>query len=151
MREPAGGRCADGRDGAGAPQPGTQRRHELKPSPKEQRHPAPAQLPPAKAAPRLCEALGLLTCQDDVGDVAVAGVAELRRVLQAAVAAGEAHHCCLGVVKRGAGAVQAVGTNGVFYHVKLFELKTKAQRNCYFQPSGKAAEITYRAQGWEGV
>jgi len=93
----------------------------------------------------------LLTCQDDVGDVPVAGVAELRRVLQAAVAAGEAHHCCLGVVKRGAGAVQAVGTNGVFYHVKLFKLKTKAQRNRYFQPSGKEAKITYRAQGWEGV
>lgn len=61
----------------------------------------------------------------------MAGVVELLRVLQAAVAAGEAHHSGLRVVEGGAGAVQAVGTNGVFDHVKLFKLKTKAQRNDY--------------------
>lgn len=62
----------------------------------------------------------------------MAGVIQLLRVLQAAMTAGKSHHGCLGVVKGGTGAVQAVGTNGVFYHIKLFKLKTKAQRNYYF-------------------
>jgi len=70
----------------------------------------------------------------------VAGVVQLLRVLQAAVTAGESHHGCLGVVQGGARAVQAVGTNGVFDHVKLFKLKTKAQRNYYFGSSGNTAE-----------
>lgn len=61
----------------------------------------------------------------------MAGVIELLRVLQAAMAAGEPHHSCLGVVESGAGAVQAVGTNGVFDHIKLFKLKTKVQWNYY--------------------
>lgn len=58
----------------------------------------------------------------------MAGVIQLLRVLQAAMTAGKSHHGCLGVVKGGTRAVQAVGTNGVFYHIKLFELKTKVQR-----------------------
>lgn len=71
----------------------------------------------------------LVTCKNDVGDVSMAGVVELLRVLQTAVAAGQSHHRGLRVVEGGTRAVQAVGTNGVFDHVKLFELETKAQRN----------------------
>lgn len=56
----------------------------------------------------------------------MAGVIQLLGVLQAAMTAGKSHHGCLGVVKGGTRAVQAVGTNGVFYHVKLFKLKIKA-------------------------
>lgn len=70
-----------------------------------------------------------VTCKNDVGDVSVAGVVELLRVLQAAVAAGQPHHRGLRVVEGGTRAVQAVGTDGVLDHVELFELETKAQRH----------------------
>lgn len=64
-----------------------------------------------------------LTCQDDVRDVPMTGIAELLGVLQASVAPRESHHGCLGVVEGGARAVQAVGADGILNHVELLELQ----------------------------
>ena len=74
-----------------------------------------------------CHTRGL-TCEDDVGDAAMAGVAKLLCVWQAPVAAREAHHGRLRVVERRARAVQAAGADGVLHHVELLQLPGEAHR-----------------------
>lgn len=61
-------------------------------------------------------------CEDDVGDAAVAGVAQLLCVRQAPRAAREAHHGRLGIVERRARAVQTAGADGILHHVELLQL-----------------------------
>lgn len=68
---------------------------------------------------------GAATCQNDVGDVAMATVVELLRVLQAAPR--EAHHGRLCVVEGGALAEKARRTDGTFNHVELLQLKSTDQ------------------------
>lgn len=50
-------------------------------------------------------------------------------VWQAAVAAGEAHHECLGVVEGGGLVVQAVGADGGFHHVELLQLSITTEED----------------------
>lgn len=52
----------------------------------------------------------------------MATVAQLLRVLQAAMATGQTHHECLGVVEGGGLVIQAVGADGGFNHVELLQL-----------------------------
>lgn len=59
------------------------------------------------------------TCENDVGNVAMATVAQLLGVLQAALATGQAHHQCLGVVEGGGLVVQTVWADWSFNHVEL--------------------------------
>lgn len=71
------------------------------------------------------------TCENDVGDVAMATVAQLLRVLQVAVATSQAHHERLGVVEGGGLVVQAVGADGGFDHVELLQLAITTERKCH--------------------
>ena len=68
------------------------------------------------------------TCENDVGDVAMATVAQLLGVLQVAVATHQTYHGCLGVVEGGALAVQTV----VVCHVELLQL-FEEQRKQYMK------------------
>lgn len=52
----------------------------------------------------------------------MATVAQLLGVWQAAMATGQTHHECLGVVERGGLVVEAVTADGGFNHVELFQL-----------------------------
>ncbi len=69
------------------------------------------------------------TCENDVGDVAMATVAQLLRVLKVAMATSQPHHKRLGVVEGGGLAIQAVGADGGFNHVELLQLAITAERN----------------------
>lgn len=68
------------------------------------------------------------TREDDVGNPAVARVAELLWVLQASMAPAQAHHGGLGIVECGAWAVQAAGADGVLQHVELLQLRRDQER-----------------------
>lgn len=61
-------------------------------------------------------------CENDVGDAAVAGIAQLLCVWQAPMAACQAHHGRLRVVECRAWAVQTAGADGSLHHVELFQL-----------------------------
>lgn len=68
------------------------------------------------------------TCENDVGDVAMATVAQLLGVLQVAVASRQTHHRCLGVAEGWALAVQTIAVDHVEL-LQLFEEQRKQQIN----------------------
>lgn len=59
----------------------------------------------------------------------MATVAQLLRVWQVAMATGQTHHECLGVVEGGGLVEQAVGADGGFNHVELLQLAITTERN----------------------
>lgn len=65
------------------------------------------------------------TCENDVGNVAMATVSQLLRILNVAMATSQAHHKRLGVVERGGLVVQVVRADGGLYHVELLQLATE--------------------------
>lgn len=69
------------------------------------------------------------TCENDVGNVAMATVAKLLRVLKVAVATSQTHHKCLGVVEGGGLVVQAVRADGGLDHVELLQLAKPTERH----------------------
>lgn len=69
------------------------------------------------------------TCENDVGNVAMTTVAELLRVLKVAMATGQTHHKCLGVVEGGGLVVQAVRADGGLNHVELLQLAITTERH----------------------
>lgn len=60
-----------------------------------------------------------ITCEDDVGNAAMAAVAQLLGVLEAAMAPGEAQEGSLGAAEGGSGPVQPTGAQGAVEHVEL--------------------------------
>lgn len=68
------------------------------------------------------------TCENDVGDVAMATVSKLLRVLRVAVAS-QTHHKSLGVIEGGVLVVQAVRADGGLHHVELLQLAIPKERN----------------------
>lgn len=65
---------------------------------------------------------GSSTCENDVGDVAMATVAKLLRILKVAMAS-QTHHERLGVVEGGGLVIQAVRVDGRLHHVELLQLE----------------------------
>lgn len=61
-------------------------------------------------------------CENDVGDVAMATVAQLLRVLKVAMTTSQTHHERLGVVEGGGLVIEAVRADGSFNHVELLQL-----------------------------
>lgn len=59
----------------------------------------------------------------------MATIAQLLRVLKAAMTTSQAHHKRLGVVEGGGLVIQAVRADGSFNHVELLQLTITTERN----------------------